>query len=98
MFERLSGEFNRGYTKAIVDIEEAFPHIIDDLTHHHKRITYKLVAQFLHCCLANRESLRENVDGFIRYNKQKDDFEFYIPKLDGYTDKAQVEISDEACD
>ena len=75
--ERLSGEYNRGYTKAIQDIQEVFKYIQSDLKHHHKTLTAKMSERLLDCCLKNRERLRESINGFIRFNSQKQDFEFY---------------------
>ena len=80
MFERLSGEYNRGYTKAIQDIIEVFEYIEDDLRHHKKRMNYKLANEILNVCLANRELLRERIgDGFIRYNSRLGGFEYFEP-------------------
>lgn len=77
--ERLSGDFNRGYTRAIQDMIEIFNYIIPDLQHHHKRLTEKVAKELLQCCLENRERLRESVNGFIRYNGVTQSFEFYEP-------------------
>lgn len=80
-FPRLSGDFNRGYTKAIRDIMEVFGYIQDDLEHHHKKITAKNSMELLKCCLENRENLRDEVGGgFIRYSNRIPGFEYYIPK------------------
>ena len=79
MFERLSGEYNRGYTKGIQDIIEVFDYIQGDLKHHKKRLTEKLAKDLLKCCLENRERLRESVNGFIRYNGKTAQFEFFEP-------------------
>ena len=79
MIERLSGDYNRGYTKAIMDIQEVFNYIQEDLKWHKKKLTPKLTSQLLNCCLHNRERLRESVNGFIRYNPRTMDFEFYEP-------------------
>ena len=78
-FKRLSGDYNRGYTKAIQDIIEVFDYIQLDLKHHKKRITHKIVMDILRCCLENRERLRESINGFVRYNRSLEDFEFYEP-------------------
>jgi len=80
MLERLSGEYNRGYTRAIQDITRVFDYIQMDLNYHHKKLTAKLTEELLKCCLENRERLRESVDGFIRWNTKKNGFEFYEPK------------------
>lgn len=79
MFERLSGDYNRGYTQAIMDLAEIFsPDYIQwDLKIHHKKLTSKMMGKLFRCCLDNREKLRDNWDGFIRYNGKLDDFEFY---------------------
>lgn len=37
----LSGDFNRGYTKAIMDVVEVLSYIQDDLKSHHKNLTSK---------------------------------------------------------
>ena len=39
--ERLSGDYIRGYTKAIQDIIEIFEYIESDLNHHGKRMSKK---------------------------------------------------------
>lgn len=78
--EKLSGDFIRGYTKAVQDIQEVFQYIQTDLKFHRKTLTSKLCSQLLACCLKNRERLRESLNGFIRWNTQKKDFEFYEPE------------------
>lgn len=77
--EILSGEYNRGYTRAIMDIQSVFSYIQEDLAYHKKRLTPKLMGDLLSCCLSNRERLRESVNGFIRYNGKSGKFEFYEP-------------------
>lgn len=79
--ERLSGDFNRGYTKAIQDIIKVFDNIQQDLRHYHKNLTAKLSRELLQCCLTNRENIRENIgDGFVRYNGKEQSFEYYKPE------------------
>lgn len=77
--DRLSGDYNRGYTKAIMDIKEVFNYIQPDLLWHKKRLTPKLAVELINCCLDNRERLRESVRGFIRWNSRTQEFEFYEP-------------------
>lgn len=79
MVERLSGEYNRGYTKAIMDMQEVFDYVNDDLVGHKKRMNYKLAKELLGCCLTNRERLRESMNGFIRWNGKDNKFEFFEP-------------------
>lgn len=82
---RLSGEFNRGYTRAIQDVIEIFNYIQPDLKHHHKNLNGKLSIELLNCILENRGQLRDSVfdlpnkRGFIRYNGQLNKFEYYQP-------------------
>ena len=80
MFKRLSGDFNRGYTKAIMDIAEVMKYIQDDLKYHHKTLNQKTINRLLEVILANRESLREDRNGFIRWNCKLNDFEWFTRK------------------
>ena len=79
MIERLSGEFNRGYAKAIRDIIEVFQYTVPDLKHHHMNLNAKNSLRLLQVILENRECLRDDWDGFIRYNGTKKDFEWFKP-------------------
>lgn len=78
--ERLSGDYNRGYTKAIKDIEDVFVYVQEDLTMHKKRFNFKLIVRLLELFLNNRENFRENQDGFIRWNTKENNLEFFNPK------------------
>lgn len=68
---RLSGDFNKGYMKAIKDITDAFVYINEDLQHHKMRMNYKWAEKILKCCLENREKLRDDWNGFIRTEKSE---------------------------
>lgn len=68
-FARLSGDFNRGYTKAIQDVIKVFDCVNHDLQHNHMRMNYAWVEKTLQCCLENREKLRDDWNGFIRTEK-----------------------------
>lgn len=74
---RLSGDYNRGYVKAIQDIQEVFAYVQEDLQYRHKKLTGKMCGELLECCLKHREQLRENRNGFIRWNCVTEEFEFY---------------------
>lgn len=68
-FERLSWDFNRGYTKAIQDITKVFAYVNEDLKHHKIKINNDLVVKILDCFLMNREKFRDDMGtgtGFIR--------------------------------
>ena len=76
--ERLSGDYNCGYRTAIQDVIEIFEYVQEDLKSHHKNLTYKIAQQLLKCCLENREKIRERKNGgFIRFNAQLGDFEYF---------------------
>lgn len=75
--EKLSGDFNRGYTKAIQDITKVFDYISHDLKHHGKRLNEKLAKELLQCILTNREKIREDRNGFIRWNCIENKFEWF---------------------
>lgn len=68
-FTRLSGDFNRGYTRAIQDVIEVFKCINHDLQVNHMRMNYAWAEKILKCCLENREKLRDDWNGFIRTEK-----------------------------
>ena len=78
---KLSGEYNKGYTKALMDFQKILNCIVTDLKFHHKNLTAKLTKELIQCCIDNRENLRdyENIDGFIRYNGKTGKFEYYQP-------------------
>ena len=78
--ERLSGDYNRGYTRAIQDIIEIFKYIQTDLEHHHKRMNQKLAMQLLNTVLKERSYIRDISDGFIRFNGQLNEFEYFMPE------------------
>lgn len=75
--EKLSGEFIRGYTKAIQDISEVFDYVNNDLKCHKKRLNDKLAKELLKCILENRENIREDKNGFIRWNYVTNKFEWF---------------------
>ena len=77
--ERLSGDFNRGYTKAIQDIEDVFVYVQDDLNCHNKRLNFKLAIRILELFLRHRENFRESRNGFIRWNTKRQELEFFNP-------------------
>lgn len=47
---------------------------------HKKRLNAKLAGELLQTILKERENVREDADGFIRYNGQKKGFEFFHGK------------------
>lgn len=77
IIEKLSGDFIRGYTKAIQDISEVFDYVNNDLKCHKKRLNDKLAKELLKCILENRENIREDKNGFIRWNCVLNKFEWF---------------------
>lgn len=76
--DRLSGDFIRGYTKAIQDIEDVFVYVNYELvTYHKKRFNFKLIIRLLELFLKHRENFRENGKGFIRWNKKLNNLEYF---------------------
>ena len=77
---RLSGEFNRGYSKAIMDMQKEMKDIQRDLRDHKRNLNYKLCMDALQLFLENRENFREGMNGFIRYNTKAKELEFFTPE------------------
>lgn len=75
--DRLSGDFIRGYTKAIQDIEDVFVYVQEDLNSRGKRFNFKLIIRLLELFLKHRENFRENGKGFIRWNKKLNNLEYF---------------------
>lgn len=79
MLERLSGDYNRGYTKAIQDIIEIFEYVNFEIVNvRKKRMNYKTAMKLLKTILSERMNIRDRIgNGFIRWNVQKQDFEYF---------------------
>lgn len=77
IMERLSGDFIRGYTKAIQDIEDVFVYVQEDLNSRRKRFNFELIIRLLELFLKHRENFRENGKGFIRWNKKLNNLEYF---------------------
>ncbi len=87
--ERLSGDYIKGYTKAVQDTIEVFEYIQPDLKYHRKNLNGKLSLMLLKAILKHREEIQERKaisgwdykkEGFIRWNKLKNDFEWFSRK------------------
>lgn len=91
--EKLSGDYNRGFTAGIQSVIEVFKYIQPDINYHGKRMTPKMTETLLQSCLENRERLRESVNGFIRWNTKLNGFEFYEPRRVGENKNDSTEQS-----
>lgn len=69
---RLSGDYIRGYTKAIQDIQS----IVDEIAFN-KKLNNKSIKELLKCVLKYRANIRERRNGFIRWNVVTKNFEWY---------------------
>ena len=74
---KLSPEYVRGYTKAILMMREQFDIMCKDLKSHHKRPTEKMTKEWMGICLKERGILRDFDDSFIRWNTKKEKFEIW---------------------
>ena len=57
--ERVSGDYIKGYTKAVQDTIEVFEYIQPDLKYHRKNLNGKLSLMLLKAILKHREEIRE---------------------------------------
>ena len=65
--DKLSGEFIRGYTKALRDLEGLLNDgLALDLKRHHKTFNVKTAKEYVRAIIKNREVIREYNDAFIR--------------------------------
>lgn len=74
---KLSPDYIRGFTKAILMMREQFNIICKDLKSHHKRPTEKMIKEWMGICLKERGILRDFDDSFIRWNGKKEKFEIW---------------------
>ena len=61
----------------ISDIQEIFGYIKPDLKHHHKGMSFKIADDLLKTILENRMNIRDNMNGFIRWNGNENTFEYF---------------------
>lgn len=80
MFEKLSGDYVRGYTAALVDLQKMLADpdgLVKDMKNHKKRLNQKSLTELLNLCIRHRAILRENPFAFVRVNSNNE-FEIYI--------------------
>lgn len=76
----LSGDYIRGYTKALMDVQEMFRYLQQDAAFRGKQMNWKKIDQLMKCVIANRDAMRENSKGFFRWNKLHEKFEWFEGK------------------
>ena len=77
--ERLSGDYNRGYLQALLDLSETMPMLCEDLRHYRISLRPGRIAEMLKLYLQHRMDLREQ-RGFLRWNAVEKAFEWFYPK------------------
>ena len=63
-------------------MEQILPPVMADLKRFHRKLEGKHLRDFFRIVIEHRESLREEWDGFIRFNNQKKELEWYVPERD----------------
>lgn len=76
-WERLSGDYIRGYTKAIRDVEEIVISIHSALKIYKVKWSIKVIKELFECIMEHRAKIREQKNGFIRWNVVSKEFEWY---------------------
>lgn len=74
---RLSGEYNRGFTAGLEKAREVFSYVHHDFASRHKRMTHRQIMELLAVMIDNRAVLREDLEGFVRWNVKTEKFEWY---------------------
>lgn len=78
---KLSGDYNRGYTAALLKVKETLETIPFDMKHHKIPFNRKSVIAMVSSMIEGRMELRDNPDAFVRCNNSVEGgFEVYSPK------------------
>ena len=78
---KLSGDYNRGYTAALLKVKETLETIHLDMKHHKILFNRKSVIAMVSSMIEGRMELRDNPDAFVRCNNSVEGgFEVYSPK------------------
>lgn len=80
MLSNLSKDFNDGYRQALLDVQTIFRYVQADLKFHKKTMTGKLADSLIQTIINNRMTLRDNFQGFIRWNNKEQCFEWFDGK------------------
>lgn len=89
------GAYLRGFTAAVLELQETFQDACEDLRHHHRGLTARAADGIFQCFLENRHEILEGkTDGFIRWNEGKAAFEFFRPGKDSRARKTIVSPSE----
>lgn len=76
-WERLSGDYIRGYTKAIRDVEESVVSNLLALKVQKVKWSIKIIKELFECIMEHRAKIREKKNGFVRWNVISKKFEWY---------------------
>lgn len=78
---KLSGDYNRGYTAALLKVKETLKTIPSDMKYHKIPFNKKSIIAMVKSMIDGRMELRDNPDAFVRCNNSVEGgFEVYSPK------------------
>ena len=78
---KLSGDYNRGYTTALLKVKETLETIPSDMKYHKIPFNKKSIIAMVKSMIDGRMELRDNPDAFVRCNNSVEGgFEVYSPK------------------
>ena len=66
--EYLDGRYIRGYTQALLDVEDVVNYISWDIKHHKRTFNQYIFLEIIKVMIEHRMDIREKRDGFIRCN------------------------------
>lgn len=75
--EGLGLGYARGFSAGLMAAGDAIGGIEADLRAHEKKLTFKLLDRLLGFMIENRKRVRGSPNGFVRWNAEKDDFEWH---------------------
>ena len=83
-WDKLSGDYIKGYTQAIMDIKERIltQSMAQDCKLHRTAFNLKTIQKILNVMLKDRAIIREKRNSFIRCERENDGivFKSYVPK------------------
>jgi len=80
-FTKLSGDYNRGYTAALLRVKGMIESISFDMKYHKIPFNKKNIIAVVDKMIEGRMILRDNPDAFVRCNNSVEGgFEVYSPK------------------
>lgn len=78
--ERLSGDFNRGYTAALMDVSSLIPVVVAELKRVRRVGNLKYWEAAMALIVEHRAEMRDKRAGFVRWNFERKELEWYAPE------------------